>query len=274
MDKNELMPVLRSCARTVCDRSWHWGNPVGSPATYVLWLIESGCGRIILDGTPETVRAGETLVIPMWKTVDGRHPHPEPFVVLWAVFAMCFADGTPADLREARHADYTFPLRRNLLDTPFFQKLFQRLLAEDSPAVRADYLRALWRELRYQDSFIHTRGMEPGVYREIAELCASIRGEPGQEWSVEEMARRFHYSPDHFSRLFQQATGQRPQDYVIAQRIAAARALLTFGSLPVSQIAARLGYCDVYHFCRQFRQKTGLTPLQARRGKIRESNME
>lgn len=221
----------------------------------------------MLNGRREPVSPGECLLIPMWQEVVGRHQREVPFVVLWAVFALYNEDGSPADLRQPQYENYTYPLRRYLPDTPFFQRLLERLLAGSDAREQQDYLQVLLRELRYQDSFVHTRGMEPEVFRAVHGLCAAIRNDPGEAWTVQRMADSLHYSADHFSRLFMQATGQRPQDFLIGQRIAAAQAMLGFSSRPVAQIANLLGYCDVYHFCRQFKQKTGMTPLQMRRAK-------
>ena len=80
------------------------------------------------------------------------------------------------------------------------------------------------------------------------------------------MARRLHCSPDHFTRTFRAATGQTPQRFVVAARIAAAKSLLRTSSLSVTAIADSLGYGDVYFFSKQFRRETGVPPTAYRRG--------
>jgi transcriptional regulator GlxA family with amidase domain len=80
------------------------------------------------------------------------------------------------------------------------------------------------------------------------------------------MARRLYCSPDHFARLFRKHAGNSPGDFVVRARIDAAMGLLRSSSHSVKRIAELLGYPDVCAFSRQFRQKTGRTPTEHRRG--------
>ena len=53
---------------------------------------------------------------------------------------------------------------------------------------------------------------------------------------------------------------------VIAARIRRAEELLVSTETGVEGVARACGYQNVEHFCRQFRSRTGRTPLQCRRG--------
>lgn len=68
-------------------------------------------------------------------------------------------------------------------------------------------------------------------------------------------------------RRFKQATGIALHGYVLQSRLAAARSLLGETDLPVKAIAERLGYNDVYFFCRQFRQQIGVPPAAYRKSR-------
>ena len=74
-------------------------------------------------------------------------------------------------------------------------------------------------------------------------------------------------SPYHFSRLFKQATGLSPYQYLIECRVLAAQELLRANRrLSLAEIAFRCGFTDQSAFTRCFRQRTGLTPKQFRDG--------
>jgi AraC family transcriptional regulator len=74
-------------------------------------------------------------------------------------------------------------------------------------------------------------------------------------------------SPYHFSRLFKQATGLSPYQYLIECRVLAAQELLRANRrLTLAEIAFRCGFADQSAFTRCFRQRTGLTPKQFRDG--------
>ena len=74
-------------------------------------------------------------------------------------------------------------------------------------------------------------------------------------------------SPYHFSRLFKQATGFSPYQFLIECRVLAAQKLLRAQrGLSLGEIAFRCGFADQSSFTRCFRQRTGLTPKQYRDG--------
>jgi AraC-like DNA-binding protein len=47
---------------------------------------------------------------------------------------------------------------------------------------------------------------------------------------------------------------------VINAKLEQAKLLLTSTELPISAVAAETGYNEVYHFIRQFKKSTGMTP--------------
>lgn len=73
------------------------------------------------------------------------------------------------------------------------------------------------------------------------------------------------YSPFHFQRLFSQTFGESPQAFLTRLRFERARDLLLNSDLPTIEIAAEVGYASPATFVRQFKSKTGLTPLDFRR---------
>ena len=74
-------------------------------------------------------------------------------------------------------------------------------------------------------------------------------------------------SPYHFSRLFKQATGFSPYQFLIECRVLTAQQLLrTKRELSLGEIAFRCGFADQSAFTRCFRQRTGLTPKRYRDG--------
>ena len=77
---------------------------------------------------------------------------------------------------------------------------------------------------------------------------------------LDDLAAQAAMSPYHFARAFKAATGRSPLQYVIVERIEAAKLLLTTTHLPVAEIAHRVGYGDVSRFGQHFKRATGMTP--------------
>lgn len=81
-----------------------------------------------------------------------------------------------------------------------------------------------------------------------------------QPWTVSQMATLAYLSPSRFHALYRAAFGISPMDDLIRARIDTAKNRLTDTDLPVQTLAQELGYRNVTHFCRQFKQLTGQTP--------------
>jgi len=77
---------------------------------------------------------------------------------------------------------------------------------------------------------------------------------------VKGAAAHLKIAPRTFSRRFKDATGMTPLAYVQKLRVESARRLLEASSLPVSEIAAQVGYGDVSHFSHVFQREVGLSP--------------
>ena len=63
-------------------------------------------------------------------------------------------------------------------------------------------------------------------------------------------------------KLFLSRYSTTPKQYILKQRLNMAQQLLLDTALSVTQIAERCGFTSVYHFCRAFKDKTGISPSQ------------
>lgn len=87
----------------------------------------------------------------------------------------------------------------------------------------------------------------------------------GGDILLEDMAREASLSPFHFSRLFKEAMGMSPHQFVMSYRVEQAKAQLADPERAMIDIALACGFGDQAHFSRVFKQFTGLTPRQHRR---------
>nr|MBQ4318682.1 helix-turn-helix domain-containing protein [Clostridia bacterium] len=78
----------------------------------------------------------------------------------------------------------------------------------------------------------------------------------------EKIAAHFNFHPNYLSRLIKQTTGQSLHRYVVLCRINAAKELLATSPMKVNEIAQTVGFTDIPHFTRAFRQHTGLLPSE------------
>lgn len=92
--------------------------------------------------------------------------------------------------------------------------------------------------------------------------------------TLENIAQSLNYSPSYLSTQFKQSTGYSPIDYLIQVRIEKARLLLMETSASLREIAANVGYHDVYYFSRLFKKRVGLSPAQFRKKEKARQNVK
>ncbi len=78
----------------------------------------------------------------------------------------------------------------------------------------------------------------------------------------ETLAKQANISEVYFRQLFLKQYGVTPRQYIINARIAKAKQLLTSGNKKISAISEECGFVSVYHFCRCFKNKCGITPTE------------
>jgi len=86
--------------------------------------------------------------------------------------------------------------------------------------------------------------------------------------SMEQLAAKCHLSPAHFRRIFAQAMGTSPLQYLQQKRLEKAGQLLLHSSDTIESISAQVGYEDPSYFSHTFRRIMGLSP-----GKYRKMNV-
>ncbi|WP_157956567.1 AraC family transcriptional regulator [Dyella sp. C11] len=82
--------------------------------------------------------------------------------------------------------------------------------------------------------------------------------------TLNDMATAAGISPMHFAAQFREATGKRPHDYLLEQRIHRAKELMETRHLSLYDVAVATGFNTQAHFCTVFKRFAGTTPGQWR----------
>lgn len=99
----------------------------------------------------------------------------------------------------------------------------------------------------------------------VEEVCSYIDKRIAGELTRNELADVVFLSPDHLTRIFKKETGWRLSDYVRRRRVHFACEMLAKTSLSISQIATSVGFTNMAHFAKTFKDETGLTPTDYRK---------
>jgi AraC family transcriptional regulator len=92
--------------------------------------------------------------------------------------------------------------------------------------------------------------------RAIAYICENLH----RNLTLAEIASAAELNPYYFARAFKKATRLSPHQFVTAQRIERAKALLAKSELPMADVYRRSGFKSQSHFTTVFHRVTGITP--------------
>lgn len=106
---------------------------------------------------------------------------------------------------------------------------------------------------------------DPRALESVLRAADCVEERMGDPIGVEDLAEAACYSPFYFSRLFAQATGHSPYDYLMRRRVAAAAEETVGGDRSLTAIALDYGFEAPDSFSRAFRRCFGLLPSEARK---------
>ena len=131
---------------------------------------------------------------------------------------------------------------------------------------------------RNEDDFLDAMGM---TYQFLARLSFLQQKEKGQEnflqkilefleqdfsraITLNDLCSAMKMSPSTLTRLTKHHLGFTPMQYRARRKLERATYYLYMKEMTIKEIAYRLGYCNPFHFSREFKRFTGLSPIAYR----------
>lgn len=146
------------------------------------------------------------------------------------------------------------------------------------PVSRAKLIEAVERALEIGEDRLRAKRMEKMVDPVLLELDEQratanemvnravryIDEHLAEPFSLADVARHIPVNPSYLSVLFKEQMNVTFSEYVTRVRMQKAKELLLSTSLPVGEIAERIGYRTAKYFIKQFKDLTGTSPGQYR----------
>ena len=95
-------------------------------------------------------------------------------------------------------------------------------------------------------------------------LMRALASDLPRPWTVTEMGAVLGVSGAQLRRLCATALGATPRQLLCNMRLQAAARLLRDPAMRIKEIQARVGVGDASHFCRDFRDRFGMSPTEYR----------
>jgi AraC family transcriptional regulator len=94
----------------------------------------------------------------------------------------------------------------------------------------------------------------------VSQLTEYVDGHLSEQILVTHLAGHVGLSPDHFARRFKITTAMGPKQFVIKRRVEKVHELLRSGKFNVSEAGREVGFHDLSHLNRCFRNVFGCSP--------------
>ncbi|MFA7256850.1 MAG: AraC family transcriptional regulator [Kiritimatiellales bacterium] len=121
----------------------------------------------------------------------------------------------------------------------------------------------IWSQFRFRrDQF--RRQSKQKIPPRVVSVMAYIEKHYAENIAVEDIAARAGLSASHLHADFRTFAKVSPHQYLILQRMQAARHALATSDTPIKVLAQEVGYANTENFCRAFKQHSGLTAADYR----------
>jgi AraC-like DNA-binding protein len=201
----------------------------------------------------------------VWIANEGRHAHwpdeADPWTLLWfrldgpncaALRRKIFGTGPTVA---------TIPVALDI--AAWFGRLFDVLRNREADIDLA--LNHLVAEFLHLLAFPAPKLDEVRLPAPLRLALARMRGAPERSWHADDVAAVTGLSAAQTRRLFRKHLRLSPRRWLTRERLMLSQKLLLESEVSISQIAERCGFCDVYHFSREFKRGVGTSPTAWRR---------
>ena len=120
-------------------------------------------------------------------------------------------------------------------------------------------LQELWITIARQAAGVAAQPVVQETAGHLRELRAEMMQHPEWPWTNEMMAKHVNISVSRLYPLYRRLFSISPGRDLILMRVEKAKNMLSQG-VSVAQATELLGYGSSFHFIRQFKQETGVTP--------------
>lgn len=239
---------------------WHIDN-MYYEEDYVIALILEGETEYIIQGRKYQVRKNDVILFPPKTMRSGRTNPENPWSFINITFRMEHNESSK------KYFDKSILIWKDAGET--VRKQFQEASGAwtgKNPLYQVK-CSLLATEILYKLLLSEMPYHKVPHIKKLEKARQQIQAHFREELSVEELADSIGLSVSYFRRLFHEAYGCSPMQYIVNLRIENARDLLLSGEVNVTEAALLSGFEDIYYFSTLFKRKTGMTPTQIQRTK-------
>ena len=233
----------------------HITRAEGYPCPQILYCTK-GSGTLILDGKSIPIPPYTAIFLPAF------YPHEYfPTAEIWDIHWVAPAGYAAADI--LKHFGMTEPAIYELRGTNNLEHIFRKM----HESIRADSVFGNYRASGYLYDFliefyriISGSGTTGAINTALMIAVDHINYNYASHITLKELCEISGVSEQYLCKLFRDALGSRPMEYIAKRRIQAAKELLTGSDKTIEDIAEETGFCSASYFCKLFKRYEGISP--------------
>ena len=180
--------------------------------------------------------------------------------------------GSESEEAAARLFDNRDDLYHGVIPVPsescyILRDTFKRMavLLQDDPSIQKEavdsFVSLLATADALRESFLSQANRHVSLRTKVLDYLQQHLFEP---LTIDDVCKHFGFNRLYITNLFRKWTGQGIREYLVDERIQAAKRLLSSTSQPVDDIAKKCGFSTSSYFARQFHLREGCSPTQYR----------
>ena len=242
--------------------SWKMNN-LCYDHSYTLSIFNNGKVSYNIASKGElTAEKGDIYLFPPGIRRSGNFGSDEPVEFITIVFDLIFFDDSEERFRNLMY--YTRNSNDMILNK--FTKLWQCWSNEEK--YYQFLCRTMLQEILYLLLVFHSKSNVNMALKAASPVEEYIRKNFTQKITLEDLTQITNRSVSHTCKLFSEAYGISPKQYLLELRLNQAKKLIRSTNLSISEISAQCGFNDVFYFSRQYKIKNGLSPSAERKTQI------
>lgn len=243
----------------------HYVDRSQGVAQHIIIYCVEGEGWVSLDKKSVHISPSQFIVIPANKAHKYGADENNPWTIYWVHFKGHISDYV-VGLLQQHLQNYRPHISYNENRIKLFEEIYNNLAngysSDNLRYVNMTFYHFL-SSLIYEDKFNNNAATT--VANPVNITIKYMQSKIHELITLQELARAVNLSVSYFSALFRQQTGYSPIEYFNHLKVQEACQYLSFSTLSVKEMAAKLGIEDQYYFSRMFSKLMGMSPTEYRK---------
>lgn len=241
-----------------CKKNHFYGPTVR--AHYLVHFVIQGKGSYQVRGAKYQIQKDQAFLIRPDELTYYQADQKDPWEYCWIAF-----DGPEAD----RIVSHFFPSKETYICDATNPDLFNSYLAQTIPNFKmlnlSQFELAGWFYLLFsclQPRTLLKRDRE----KEYLDMIVNyVKYNYMLNENIQEISTKIGIDRTYLYKILKKYKGCSPKEYLMLQKISAAKELLLYSEIPITEIGFLCGFNDSSSFCKNFRKYENISPSEYRR---------